>query len=83
MKRLENFDKRDFEINNSFVKRFIRGVISLPRQVYYFFRQKEEYLPINPGLNHLVPGLDKSPEMRERYERYHRELLERGPTRLE
>ena len=30
-----------------------------------------------------VPGLDKKTEIHEEYEKYHQELLKRGPTRLE
>ena len=76
MKKIEKIIERtDFEINNKPILRFIRSIKSLPRAIYSYIKGNNFYQTIS--------GFDKSPEVREKYERYHEELLNQGPTRLE
>ena len=75
MRKLEYFKDRTIAETKSRRDFLKRGLIKLIGTVYYLFKPKQNYRPIIPGLESLVPGLDKDKDTRKRYEEYHKELL--------
>ncbi|MEK6819617.1 MAG: hypothetical protein AABY03_00255 [Nanoarchaeota archaeon] len=76
MKKIERLvEKTEFEIENMPISRFIRRIKSLPGTIYSYMKS-DKYHP-------TISGLDKSPEVHEEYERYHQDLINGDPTRLE